>query len=348
MLRSIACPVLVIHGTEDRCQPVGRFNTVVRHTGAERIVLEGSGHLPMGRDPVVVNKAIRAFVDRVTGTPAPERRWARGPARPKRLLYLSSPIGLGAARPYPTGRSRQQQRRWLLRRRVDVEQPAGRSHHGHGAGQTTQPDEIGPATLAQPGIDHGGHRPLELPELGRDLVRRDHVVAEATQVTGDRLLVTGVEVGVEQADGDAVHAVGNGREGREVDGPELGPIGRQSAVHLEAEPPGNERFGPVGPLVVQAGPILAADLDHVAQALARHQRDDRQVALEHGIGGDRRPVGEEVGQRAVRTQQRGDAGRHRPVGRVRGGQDLAHCTGAVDEVGEGPAGVRADHHRVET
>ena len=98
MLRSIACPVLVIHGTDDRCQPVGRFDTVVRHTGAERIVLEGSGHLPMGRDPVVVNKAIKAFADRVTGTPAPERRWTRGPARPKRLLYLSSPIGLGHVR----------------------------------------------------------------------------------------------------------------------------------------------------------------------------------------------------------------------------------------------------------
>jgi pimeloyl-ACP methyl ester carboxylesterase/predicted glycosyltransferase len=98
MLRSIDCPVQVVHGTEDRCQPVGRFDTVVRHTGAERLVLEGSGHLPMGRDPVVVNHAIKDFVDRVTSTPAPPRTWTRGGSRRQRLLYLSSPIGLGHVR----------------------------------------------------------------------------------------------------------------------------------------------------------------------------------------------------------------------------------------------------------
>ena len=83
MLRGITCPVLVIHGTEDRCQPRGRFDTRRPElTGAERLVLEGSGHLPMGRDPVVVNRAIKDFVDRVTGAArAPRRRWSRGPRR---------------------------------------------------------------------------------------------------------------------------------------------------------------------------------------------------------------------------------------------------------------------------
>ena len=38
MLRGITCPVLVIEGTEDRCQPRGRFDTVARLTGAERLV----------------------------------------------------------------------------------------------------------------------------------------------------------------------------------------------------------------------------------------------------------------------------------------------------------------------
>ncbi len=32
MLRGITCPVLVIEGTEDRCQPRGRFDTVARLT----------------------------------------------------------------------------------------------------------------------------------------------------------------------------------------------------------------------------------------------------------------------------------------------------------------------------
>ncbi len=98
MLRDIKCPVLVIEGTEDRCQPRQRFEYVARLTGAERLVLEGAGHLPMGRDPVVVNHAIKTFVDRVTGSALPARVWARGSSRRRRVLYLSSPIGLGHAR----------------------------------------------------------------------------------------------------------------------------------------------------------------------------------------------------------------------------------------------------------
>ncbi|CAN5572096.1 hypothetical protein BH10ACT10_BH10ACT10_21290 [soil metagenome] len=98
MLRSITCPVLVIGGTEYRCQPSARFDHVALLTNAERIVLEGSGHLVMGRDPVVVNKSIKAFLDRVTGAPPPPRTWSRGPLRPPRVLYLSAPIGLGHVR----------------------------------------------------------------------------------------------------------------------------------------------------------------------------------------------------------------------------------------------------------
>ncbi len=98
LLRSIRCPVLVIEGTQDRCLPVGRFDTVARLTGAERLVLEGAGHLPMGRDPVVVNHAIKGFADRVTGAVASRRAWSRGPQRRPRVLYLSSPIGLGHVR----------------------------------------------------------------------------------------------------------------------------------------------------------------------------------------------------------------------------------------------------------
>jgi predicted glycosyltransferase len=98
LLRSISCPVLVVSGTEDRCQPQGGFDTVARLTNAERLVMQGSGHLPMGRDPVVLNRAIKDFADRATGTPPPPRVWSRGTSRRRRVLYLSSPIGLGHVR----------------------------------------------------------------------------------------------------------------------------------------------------------------------------------------------------------------------------------------------------------
>jgi predicted glycosyltransferase len=51
----------------------------------------------MARYPVVVNRAVKRFVDRVTGADAPPRRASAGGRRP-RALYLSSPIGLGHVR----------------------------------------------------------------------------------------------------------------------------------------------------------------------------------------------------------------------------------------------------------
>jgi pimeloyl-ACP methyl ester carboxylesterase/predicted glycosyltransferase len=97
LLRGISAPVLVVQGTADLCQPAGRARSVVEWTGAEHLVLEGAGHLPMARHPVVVNRAIKALVDRATGTAAPttSRRHTR---RRPRVLYLSSPIGLGHVR----------------------------------------------------------------------------------------------------------------------------------------------------------------------------------------------------------------------------------------------------------
>jgi pimeloyl-ACP methyl ester carboxylesterase/predicted glycosyltransferase len=98
LLRGLDRPVLVIQGTDDRCQPLGRGESVVRWTGGEHLVLEGAGHLPMARHPVVVNRAIKRFVDRITCAAAPPRRRGVGTQRPPRALYLSSPIGLGHVR----------------------------------------------------------------------------------------------------------------------------------------------------------------------------------------------------------------------------------------------------------
>ncbi len=94
LCREVRCPVLVLHGDSDRIRPVVVGEGVAAETGGELVVLEGSGHLPHARDPVRVNRLIRGFV----APERPPRRWARGRGRPKRALYLSSPIGLGHAR----------------------------------------------------------------------------------------------------------------------------------------------------------------------------------------------------------------------------------------------------------
>ncbi len=94
----IECPTLVIHGTDDGCQPVARGERLAELTGAELAVLDGAGHLPQARDPVKVTRLISDFTERIGGLPRRSTTWTRGAARTKRALYLSSPIGLGHAR----------------------------------------------------------------------------------------------------------------------------------------------------------------------------------------------------------------------------------------------------------
>ncbi len=90
-------PVLVIHGELDICQHVDRGRAFAEATGGELVVLEGSGHLSLARDPVKVNLAIKRFVDHLSGVPMQSHLWTRGMSRRKKVLYLSSPIGLGHA-----------------------------------------------------------------------------------------------------------------------------------------------------------------------------------------------------------------------------------------------------------
>jgi pimeloyl-ACP methyl ester carboxylesterase len=98
LLRDIRCPVLAIHGDQDRCIPLSWSERIAELTGADLLVLEGAGHCPNGREPVVINHAIRDFADRFRPGPDSPRRWTRPLDRRRRVLYLSSPIGLGHAR----------------------------------------------------------------------------------------------------------------------------------------------------------------------------------------------------------------------------------------------------------
>jgi pimeloyl-ACP methyl ester carboxylesterase/predicted glycosyltransferase len=96
--RRVEAPTLVIHGDDDRIVPLARAERLAELTGGELLVLEGGGHIPLARDPVAVNLAIRRFAARFRPPSAGRRRWTRGARRAKRVLYVSSPIGLGHAR----------------------------------------------------------------------------------------------------------------------------------------------------------------------------------------------------------------------------------------------------------
>ena len=91
----VHAPTLIIHGDADRIRPLAlaeRAHAAI--AGSELVVFEGTGHGPGARQPVRTNLLLRDFFQ----APAAARRtWQRALARPKRALFISSPIGLGHA-----------------------------------------------------------------------------------------------------------------------------------------------------------------------------------------------------------------------------------------------------------
>jgi len=94
LCRSLACPVLVVTGDQDRITPTEYAHRIAELTGGGLLVVAGAGHAPHARFPVVVNHAIRDFTDRVTPRPL-RATWQGGHSRRRRALWVSSPIGLG-------------------------------------------------------------------------------------------------------------------------------------------------------------------------------------------------------------------------------------------------------------
>jgi pimeloyl-ACP methyl ester carboxylesterase len=60
--RAVRCPMLLVHGTEDRCQPIARARRLAELTGAPLVEVEGANHMIPGRHPVLANLLIRDFV----------------------------------------------------------------------------------------------------------------------------------------------------------------------------------------------------------------------------------------------------------------------------------------------
>ena len=107
LLGQVQAPTLALHGTLDKIVPYSHAEKLVAAVpGARLVTFEGAGHVLHGRHAVKVNHLIRDFVlDRPVATeripalaeratPPPASRAARRTAE-RRVLWLSSPIGLG-------------------------------------------------------------------------------------------------------------------------------------------------------------------------------------------------------------------------------------------------------------
>jgi pimeloyl-ACP methyl ester carboxylesterase/predicted glycosyltransferase len=96
--RQVRCPVLVVHGDRDAVVPVRVGEKLAEWTGAPLVTIEGGGHAPPLREPVLTNRLIRDFA-RSCFPPEPvSRTWTRARQRRRRALFICSPIGLGHVR----------------------------------------------------------------------------------------------------------------------------------------------------------------------------------------------------------------------------------------------------------
>jgi pimeloyl-ACP methyl ester carboxylesterase/UDP:flavonoid glycosyltransferase YjiC (YdhE family) len=93
----VRCPVLVVHGDQDNCQPHSRGVALAELTGARMVTIGGAGHVSGARHPVVVNTLIREFVKEVASPMASKSStpWLFARERKRRALWVCSPIGLG-------------------------------------------------------------------------------------------------------------------------------------------------------------------------------------------------------------------------------------------------------------
>ncbi len=62
---AVRCPMLLVHGSDDRCQPIARAHRLAELSGAPLVIVEGANHMIPGRHPVLANLLIRDFIRNV-------------------------------------------------------------------------------------------------------------------------------------------------------------------------------------------------------------------------------------------------------------------------------------------
>jgi pimeloyl-ACP methyl ester carboxylesterase/predicted glycosyltransferase len=97
LMARVRCPLMVTQGDLDELIPPDRGAAFAEATGAELVTLRDVGHCPHVRHPVLFNELLHDFAARAYGRPARRPSWRRAIRRPRRALYVSSPIGLGHA-----------------------------------------------------------------------------------------------------------------------------------------------------------------------------------------------------------------------------------------------------------
>ncbi len=212
-------------------------------------------------------------------------------------------------------------------RGVDGRDPAARAHQQHraleaGVGELAlEPAEITPHQRLDVGVGASGGEALVFAHFRRHVGRERHRDVGQPRPDGvaDAPLVIRIGEAVQEADCDGLDLLrcqrrDRGREARRVERHQHVAMRVDALAHRKAQPARHQRRRQVDVDVVLLEPILVADLDHVAEALGGEQRGPGALALDDGVGRERRAVHDQV---HVRRRDAG-LGRDRAQGRDHG------------------------------
>ncbi len=191
--------------------------------------------------------------------------------------------------------------------------------------------------LADLGADVGGEGNREVGALGG-------------QDFGDALLVGGVRVAVNEANGDGFDAVlveyrEDGVDRLLVEGDENAAAVVESLRDGQPQVPRDQRRGPVDPDVVLLEAVLVGHLEGIAVPRGRDQRRACALPLDDGVGGQRGAVNDEAygpGWDGRRLEDLVDAPQHTLLGGRLGREHLGRDQAVFDlerHIGEGAADV---------
>ena len=143
----------------------------------------------------------------------------------------------------------------------------------------------------------------------------------------------------------------HGADRRLIEGEAYGPVDVDALRHGEAQAAGHQRLRLVDEDVVLIVAPFVGNLDHVAEALGRDEGGPCPLALDDGVGGERRAVQEhrEVGEaETCPLEHQPRAGNDRLLRRARRGEDLGAEPPLADldhDIREGAADVDREARR---
>ena len=95
LARRVQCPTLVVYPSDERLAGRSDGADLAAALGARCEVFEGAGHGLPGRHPVRFNLVLREFAASITPAAPKQSTWLFARERKRRVLWISSPIGLG-------------------------------------------------------------------------------------------------------------------------------------------------------------------------------------------------------------------------------------------------------------